>query len=672
MKHLAALRSTRRIRRGFTLLELSATAALLGILTAVTVITFFTVTGNITTAAAKGNESAISQVEIQFAQSNQGLYTALPANLSAVPHNITVVNGIATQANVVSLSLDATTGNLGMASTNGNGTCTLAVLTPVSAGAVLASSTASTGIACDGASAVTNPQVNPSAPTIVSVTPASGAVTVTWTAPTLTGNGTITGYNVVSSPGSLTCTTSTTSCTVTGLTNNTTYTFVVTPETTTGPGTASAPSVGVTPGGTPTVPQNVSVVYPATGSISSSGTTTTTVLTTLYGSATVSWTAPASNGGSAVTSYFVQSYDQNGVAGPTCSIDASSTSCVVSNLAYGVQYSFTVYAANANGPGAVSAAVSMTGTTYGPPSAPSIDLANPPTPSSTTATIYWLTDTNTNGSNISLYTVTASPGGQTCTASSAATSCSISGLTLGTTYTFTVTATNAYGTSDPSDASPSITIVSAPGAPTSPKATTSVSSETTVSVSWSAPASNGGSPITSYNVTSSPGGFTCSTTSTSCTVSSLTKGTAYTFTVTATNAPGGISQTGPGATTASVTTPTNSLNVNQNLSASTSQAIYASNGAYKVIMQSDGNLVLYTSSGTALWSSVTTVSSGGSSYVLIMQGDCNLVLYTALNTPRTSKWSSNTSGLGSTCYATVSTTGHFQIYLGSTLIKTIH
>ena len=53
-----------------------------------------------------------------------------------------------------------------------------------------------------------------------------------------------------------------------------------------------------------------------------------------------------------------------------------------------------------------------------------------------------------------------------------------------------------------------------------------------------APASNGGAAITSYTVTSSPGGFTESGTASPLTVTGLTNGTSYTFTVKATNAAG--------------------------------------------------------------------------------------------------------------------------------------
>ena len=60
------------------------------------------------------------------------------------------------------------------------------------------------------------------------------------------------------------------------------------------------------------------------------------------------------------------------------------------------------------------------------------------------------------GSPIAHYTVTASHGGQTCTAIGAST-CTVTGLTNGSDYTFTVTATNDIGPSSPSDPSMAVT-----------------------------------------------------------------------------------------------------------------------------------------------------------------------------------------------------------------------
>jgi virginiamycin B lyase len=60
---------------------------------------------------------------------------------------------------------------------------------------------------------------------------------------------------------------------------------------------------------------------------------------------------------------------------------------------------------------------------------------------------------------------------------------------------------------------------------------------TSAIINWAAPATTGG-PYTSYTVTSSPGGLTATVTGTSASISGLTMGTTYTFTVTATNAAG--------------------------------------------------------------------------------------------------------------------------------------
>jgi hypothetical protein len=116
------------------------------------------------------------------------------------------------------------------------------------------------------------------------------------------------------------------------------------------------------------------------------------------------------------------------------------------------------------------------------------------------------------------FTATSSPGGFTGTGASSP--ITVAGLQSDTAYTFTVTATNAFGTSSASSASGSMTATTVPAAPGVPTVSsvgvnnaqpqgTSPSNDT---VSWTAPA-NGGKAISLYYWSSSDGksGNTAST-----------------------------------------------------------------------------------------------------------------------------------------------------------------
>jgi YVTN family beta-propeller protein len=92
----------------------------------------------------------------------------------------------------------------------------------------------------------------------------------------------------------------------------------------------------------------------------------------------------------------------------------------------------------------------------------------------------------------------------------------------------------------------------AAAAPDAPSGVIARAGYASAAVSWSAPGSDGGSPITGYTVTASPGGATCTTTMLTCILAGLTNDVIYTFTVTATNEAGTSS---PSAASTPVTPP---------------------------------------------------------------------------------------------------------------------
>jgi outer membrane protein OmpA-like peptidoglycan-associated protein len=168
------------------------------------------------------------------------------------------------------------------------------------------------------------------------------------------------------------------------------------------------------------------------------------------------------------------------------------------------------------------------------------------------AAVTWVAPASDGGGTVASYTVTAKDlttagnGGQTCQYTVEGPpdlTCTVIDLTNGNKYSFTVTATNPVGTSGPSTASNEVVPAAPPDAPTGVASTGGAAQAT---VTWTAPTSDGGAPITKYTVTaidttnSSNGGQTCTDTVVkgghdTCTLKGLTNGDTYSFTVTATN-----------------------------------------------------------------------------------------------------------------------------------------
>lgn len=171
----------------------------------------------------------------------------------------------------------------------------------------------------------------------------------------------------------------------------------------------------------------------------------------------------------------------------TCQ-DSNCTSSVI-DLSGGVAYSFLVTAVGADGSQTPAAAVNFTPTSI--PDAPTTSSA---TVSNGQAVLTWTAPTNTGGLALTKFRITD---GNTVDLDidPDAVSYTVTGLTVGSTYQFQITAFNSLGESA-SDDFTALTITSAPNAPAIPTATVSGSS---ITVNWTTPANNG-STISGYTV----------------------------------------------------------------------------------------------------------------------------------------------------------------------------
>ncbi|MES2581944.1 MAG: fibronectin type III domain-containing protein [Pseudomonadota bacterium] len=235
--------------------------------------------------------------------------------------------------------------------------------------------------------------------------------------------------------------------------------------------------------------------------------------------ASVTFTAPASSGGAAITTYTATA--SPGGAFGTCAGPAACT-ITVTGLTNGVSYTFTVTATNSTGTGSASAASNA----VTPKAAQTITFNNPGTQNFGTTPS--LSATALSGLGVTF--TSATTGVCTITSGGALTFVTVGGCTINADQ-----AGNGSYLAAP-QVSQSFTVAAVvPGAPTIGAAT---AGDTQAMVAFTAPAFTGGATITGYTVTSNPGGVTGTGAASPVVVLGLTNGIAYTFTVTATNSAG--------------------------------------------------------------------------------------------------------------------------------------
>jgi hypothetical protein len=257
--------------------------------------------------------------------------------------------------------------------------------------------------------------IAPGAPTIATATPGDHQVSVAFTPPASSGGAPITTYTATSSPGGVTGTCTSSPCLVGGLVNGVAYAFTVTATNSTGTGFASAASNAATPSAS----QVITFANPGTQNYGTAPTLTATASSGLP----VTF-ASSTSGVCTVTSGGLLTY----VAAGTCTIDADQSGAFGISPAARVSQSFTVNPVIPTAPviGAASAGDSQASVAF---AAPSFD----------------------GGAAITGYTATSTPDNLTGTCTSSP--CVVTGLSDGTSYTFTVTATNPAGTGSASAAS---------------------------------------------------------------------------------------------------------------------------------------------------------------------------------------------------------------------------
>lgn len=360
------------------------------------------------------------------------------------------------------------------------------------------------------------------APTGLTATSANGSADIAFT-PGADGGSSITNYEynldgtgwTAASPDD-----TTSPVTITGLTNGTAYSIQLRAVTGLGGGTASSP-VSVTPLTTASAPTGLNA-------------------TPANQSADIAFTA-GSNGGSPITNYQYTLDDSTWIP---LSPDDTVSPVTIPGLVNGTTYAIKLRALTAAGNGAPSTAVSVT---PGDPTPTPGPQPPQPAPSLTPASqslravvgVPVAPTTPLMASHFTLpprFTVyPALPVGLVLDQSMGVVSGTARAASPSTRHW--ITATAGFGSES---ATSTLDLVVTATVPDPPTGVVGLPGDRSVTATWAAPITDGGAPVTDYEVMAAPGGATCLTAATerTCTISNLANGTAYSLKVRARNSLG--------------------------------------------------------------------------------------------------------------------------------------
>lgn len=350
----------------------------------------------------------------------------------------------------------------------------------------------------------------PSPPTSVVGSPGNTSVSLYWTAPTSSGDTSISTYVVqyATSPYSswttASCTGTATSCIVTGLTNATNYEFEAAAVNSVGQGSFSLPSSPVTPTGPPSAP-TITSITPSDGSLSVAFTAATSSLSILGYQYSIDGGLTWTSGG------------------------VTASPLVIAGLTNGTTYSVELEAISSAGPGTASGP--MTGTPSALPGAPTITSITPGSDGTSLAVAF--VPGYTGGSAITGYQYATSVGADTfafgawTNATGTTSPITLTGLSNGTTYSVELRAVNVKGDGPGSVFANGVTLT----VPNVPTITSVIGGNATLQVTYApfTSSTDGGSAISGIEY-SLDGGVTwinAGTLADPFTISSLTNGTSY-------------------------------------------------------------------------------------------------------------------------------------------------